>query len=263
MKKVLTVLVSVCLIAASCLSAFAAPSSDEYTVYDEAMDVISSIDYMGAATDEEILEAADELYNDAHIDEDVYAEIYRIVESGLLHADEETSSSVSSEEEELFNEISAILNDDSLEITEKVAKVAELLKDLPAEQVETVLNELNAAGIIDDEMYSMISDAINGNNSILGGIDTEDGTPISGISDFISNILGMLGIGGGSDTPSDDPSKPANDKTATDATTNPDSGKFEGAGAQTGDYAVVSVAGVALAAGIALVLTKVKKDKED
>ena len=262
MKKVLTVLVAVFLVAASCLSVFAAPSSDEFTVYDEAMDVISSIDSMGATTDEEILEAADELYNDAIIDEDVYAEIYRIVENGLLHENEEISSTVSSEEA-LFNEISAILNDDSLEVTEKVSKVAEILKALPAEEVETVLNELNAAGIIDDEMYSMISDAINGNNSILGGIDTEDGTPISGISDFISGILGALGIGGGSDTPSDDTSKPANDKTSTDATTNPDSGKFEGAGAKTGDYAVVSVAGVALAAGIALVLTRVKKDKED
>lgn len=276
MKKILAILICVCLLCVSSFSCFAAIDlaqakaeaevsevEGETSVFDKAMDVISVIQFEGAVTNEEILEGADNLYNDTFIDKDVYDEIYRIVESGMLDADPEIDPG---ENEDIFNEITEILNDDTLSLTEKISKIANILKGLPAEEIESILNDLNAAGILDDETYTAISNAINGDNSILGGNDTEDGSPISGIKDLLSGILGMLGIGGGSDdnnnnNSGNNASKP--DATSTDSTKNPDSSKFEGEGTKTGDYALVSVAGVALAAGAALILTKVKKNEND
>ena len=275
MKKFLAVLIAVCLISVNCFAAFAADASDygipsfeskaaagddsttgeEPTVYEEAMGWIENIRNEGAVTDEEILEAADNYYNDTTISEEVYAEIYRIVENGLHRTDEPTTDAST---EDIIAEITAIINDDTLAIGDKVTKIVDLLRARPAEEVENILNELNASGIIDDNTYAMISDAING-----GGSEDNGDSPVSGIQDFISGILDMLGIGGGGDDT--DPANPSGGSTNNNSSsTSSDSGNFEGDNAKTGDYAIASVAGIAVVAGLALVLTKIKKnDKND
>lgn len=269
MKKMLTILVAVCLVATSCVSAFAAnddwsadiPSfaddiktaapDEEPTLFDEAVAVIESIQFAGAKTDSEILQMADELYNDTTIDKDVYDEIYRIVENGLYD-----TGNGSNAPESAFDAIKDIFEDDSLSTLEKISKAAAILTKLPAEEAQTILGKLKDAEIIDEETYNKISDAINGDNSILGGNDNETGSPISGIKDFISGILGALGIGGSGDG-NDDPSNGGN-------TTKPNnnSSDFEGDKA-TGDRLPIAVAGVAVTAGLALVLTKVKRNKNN
>lgn len=276
MKKILTVLVAVCLVATSCVSAFAADSdwakkipsfknaeestvvedsatdvAEEPTLFDEAVSVIQSIQFAGAKTDDEILEAADELYNNTTIDKDVYDEIYRIIENGLYDTGNGSNAS-----EDVLAEVESIFADDSLSIVEKITKVADILKKIPAEEAETILNQLKDSGVIDEDTYNKISDAINGNNSILGGNDTENGSPISGITDFISGLLGSLGIGGSGDGDADAPDK------GNSSSSNSNSSDFEGGNA-TGDRLPFAVAGVAVVAGLALVLTKVKKNKDN
>lgn len=258
MKKLLAILVSICLVAVSGLSVFALPSPDEYTIFDQANDIIDFIILDGAKSDDEILDAADNLYNDTYIDQDVYNEIYRIIENGLR---EEDVTDGPSENEDIIAEITDIINDDSLDIGAKVSKIVEILRALPGEQIQSVLDDLLAADVIDDATYTAISDALNGSSSILGGIDTGDGSPISGIGDFLSGILGMLGIGGGDSPNENNGGTPSNPTTPTDS--NPNSSDFEGGNSKTGDYAVASVAGVAVVAGLALVLTHAKKDENN
>ena len=285
MKKILAIMIALCLVSASCVSAFAAngksdfgiPSFDdvvvddtddaeEYTLFDEAMEIIDLIrDVDGAVTDEEILDIADHYYNDTYIEKDVYDEIYRIVENGL-HNSNEPSTDAADNIDDIINKITDIINDDSLSIGDKVSKIVDILKVLPEETIERVLNELKAAGVINDDIYSMISDALNGNGSILPGGDTD--SPLSGIQGLLSGILGMLGLGGDSDNGSDTPNNtPDNSNSGSDSSSDSssdnvsaDAGNFEGSNAKTGDYAIASVAGIALAAGVALVLTKIKKN---
>ncbi len=280
MKKILAILVAVCLMSVSCISAFAANDFDfgipsfgsdaetteeattsdrELTLFEQAMNLIENIEADGAVTDEEILAAADEMYNDTTISKEVYDEVYRIIENGL-HSHGE--SSTAEQNESIINEITAIVNDDSLSIGDKVTKIVDLLRGLPSDRIETILNDLRAAGVIDDNVYNMISDMLNGDNT-----DVTNPSPVSGIQDFISNILEMLGIGGGDDevvtdvTPDDaDTNNGSDSSDSSNSSSSADSGNFEGSNAKTGDYAIASVAGIAAVAGLALVLTKIKKN---
>lgn len=116
------------------------------------------------------------------------------------------------------------------------------LKDagIPASAMQTVVDALHTAGVIDDDMYNNATNLINANeptseSSNEGGI----GGFLSGIVDTISGLFGGgtgdAGTGGGS------------------------SDEFGGSDA-TGDTALISVVAVAAVAGAALLLTKKKKE---
>lgn len=116
------------------------------------------------------------------------------------------------------------------------------LKDagIPASAMQTVVDALHSAGVIDDDMYNEATNLINANeptseSSNEGGI----GGFLSGIVDTISGLFGGgtgdAGTGGGS------------------------SDEFGGSQA-TGDTALISVVAVAAVAGAALLLTKKKKE---
>ncbi|MEG0546432.1 MAG: hypothetical protein RR552_04500 [Oscillospiraceae bacterium] len=79
---------------------------------------------------------------------------------------------------------------------------------------------------------------------------------IGGIVDFFTGLFG--GIGGGGAADPTDPTDPTEEDTTTDDGSGSD--EIVDDVPQTGDIALYSVASVALVAGIALVLTKKKKD---
>ncbi len=265
MKKFLSVLLSVCLVFTLCISSFAAnirvpssvtdkiqtavdslnPSSTKEEVTAVAQEIIAAIQETGASTKTEIIQVADQLYVDGVITEDLYNEIYLIVQSDSFNpADNQTSN--------IMDQITAIIEDSSKTTEEKIAAIAPILLSLPASQAQSILDKLYEQGILDDNMYNKISDVLNseitlpsigGDTPSIGGGD--GGNAIQGI---IDTVMGLLGLGGGDNGGDDD----------TTSTTSSNS-SFEGGTAKTGDYAIPAVAAVALAAGIALVLTKKKK----
>ncbi len=268
MKRFLSVLLSVCLVFTLCISSFAASidipssvtdkieeavgslsdSSTDEEVTAAAQEVIAAIQETGASTKTEILQVADRLYDDGVITEEVYNEIYLIVQSDSFDpADNQTSN--------IMDEITAIIEDDSKSTEEKITAVVSILLSLPSSQAQSILDKLYEQGVIDDSMYNQISDLLNSEitvPSIGSGDDSSSGSTLSGIFD---TILGLLGLGGGSSSGDDDD----NTTTTTSASSSSSSSSsYEGKTA-TGDYAIPAVAAVALAAGIALVLTKKKK----
>lgn len=116
------------------------------------------------------------------------------------------------------------------------------LKDagIPASALQTVVDALHSAKIIDDTMYNEATNLINANEptseaSNEGGI----GGFLSGIVDTISGLFGGgSGDAGTGDGPSDE----------------------FGGGEPLGDTALISVVAVAAVAGAALLLTKKKKE---
>ena len=116
------------------------------------------------------------------------------------------------------------------------------LKDagIPASALQTVVDALHSAKIIDDTMYNEATNLINANEptseaSNEGGI----GGFLSGIVDTISGLFGGgSGDAGTGDGPSDE----------------------FGGDKPLGDTALISVVAVAAVAGAALLLTKKKKE---
>ena len=116
------------------------------------------------------------------------------------------------------------------------------LKDagIPASAMQTVVDALHKAGVIDDDMYNEATNLINANeptseSSNEGGI----GGFLSGIVDTISGLFGGgSGDAGTGDGPSDE----------------------FGGDKPLGDTALISVVAVAAVAGAALLLTKKKKE---
>ncbi len=269
MKKFLSVLLSVCLVFTLCISSFAAnirvpssvtdkiqtavdslnPSSTKEEVTAVAQEIIAAIQETGASTKTEIIQVADQLYVDGVITEDLYNEIYLIVQSDSFNpADNQTSN--------IMDQITAIIEDSSKTTEEKIAAIAPILLSLPASQAQSILDKLYEQGVLDDNMYNKISDVLNSEITLpsIGGGDTPSiggGDGGSAIQGIIDTVMGLLGLGGG------DNGGDSNDGNSDSGNNN--SSSFEGDNAKTGDYAIPAVAAVALAAGVVLVLTKKKK----
>lgn len=134
-----------------------------------------------------------------------------------------------------------------IEAPGSATELIQMLKDagVPANAMQTVVDALHTAGVIDDSIYNEATNMINANESTTdasneGGI----GGFLGGIVDKVSGLFGGL-LGGGSDD------------------SNGGSGSSDefGAGPATGDTALISVVAVAAVAGAALLLTKKKEDK--
>ena len=265
MKKFATVLLSICLVFSMCVASFAAVPDLTYTskatiairevVRDlgahpsdadreaAAKAIITILEENGAETKGDLRNSADILLNKNIVDKPLYDAIIAIVDKA--EADEQDKAQA------ILDQMKAIMNDSSLSATEKITKMYELIKDLPAEEVQKILDAAKEKGIIDEETYNKLSDLFNGN----GKIEIPDISG-DGVKDLVTKILGKLGIGGGNGDNKDD-NKGNNNSGSGSGSNKTD---FEGGNAKTGDYAIASVAGVAAIAGAVLVLTRKKND---
>lgn len=265
MKKFATVLLSICLVFSMCVASFAAVPDLTYTskatiairevVRDlganpsdadrevAAKAIITILEENGAETKGDLRTSADTLLEKGIIDKPLYTAINTIIDK--TEADEQDKAQA------ILDQMKAIMNDSSLSATEKITKMYELIKDLPAEEVQKILDAAKEKGIIDEEIYNKLSDLFNGN----GKIEIPDISG-DGVKDLVAKILGKLGIGGGNGDNKDD-NKGNNNSGSGSGSNKTD---FEGGNAKTGDYAIASVAGVAAIAGAVLVLTRKKND---
>lgn len=164
--------------------------------------------------------------------------------------------------------------DDGNEVDQEIQYIVDMLSNLSYDAIKTVLTTLlgngaitaDEAKIIVDELYKkgaitldekrLLGDIINNQGNSSGGIfegytptDLAElfrgfGNAINYITSGLADLLRKGGSGNTPDTPnSNNPSNPSNPEIP-----------------PTGDYAVASVAGVALVAGLALVLTRKKKE---
>lgn len=286
MKKTLSVLLSICLMLAVCVPAFAevdlsstgetvqkvtdtvkslTDESDESAINEAAEKVLDILKKAGAKTREEAQGASDQLYNDTVIDKNVYKALNDLIAQDSSF--EEATNSTNS----IIDEVRAILEDDSLSTTDKVSKVASKLAGLPMDEVKKILDDLHAQGTIDDDMYSKISDAINNlsidniSNLIPGGEsgggigDLLGGLTGGGGGGILDTILGLFGMGGGGDEGGS--SNGGSSSSGSSSSNTGSSTSFQGKTAKTGDYAAASIAAVAALAGVAFVLTRKKIDK--
>ena len=300
MKKTLSVLLAVCLVFAMCIPAFAKsvdagkksavsarareviaelnaePTTDEEgnevekisTTEEAAKAIFDAIKKAGASNAAEANDAADQLYNNGDFaynnDKEFESEIYKLVKAEA--AKDGAFDDAEPSDSDIIAKITAIFNDDSLSITDKISKAVQELVGLPIEQVENILNTLHNNGTIDDNTYNQISDALN-NASIsnlpsLDGLNI-DGSSLGGIGDLLSGLLGMLGLGGGDSgdgSGSGSSSGSGSGSSSSGSGSKGSSSSFEGKTAKTGDYAVASIAGVAALAGVAFVLTRKKTE---
>lgn len=264
MKKFATVLLSICLVFSMCVASFAAVPDLTYTskatiairevVRDlganpsdadreaAAKAIITILEENGAETKGDLRTSADTLLEKGIIDKPLYTAINTIIDKAES-AEEDKAQAI-------LDQMKAIMNDSSLSATEKITKMYELIKDLPAEEVQKILDAAKEKGIIDEETYNKLSDLFNGNGKVEIPEISGDG-----IKDLVSKVLGKLGIGGGNG---------GNDDNSNGGSGSSGSGSnktdFEGGNAKTGDYTIASVAGIAAIAGATLVLTKKKND---
>lgn len=264
MKKFATVLLSICLVFSMCVASFAAVPDLTYTskatiairevVRDlganpsdadreaAAKAIITILEENGAETKGDLRTSADTLLSKGIIDKPLYTAINTIIDK--------TEAAEQDKAQAILDQMKAIMEDSSLSATEKITKMYELIKDLPAEEVQKILDAAKEKGIIDEETYNKLSDLFNGN----GKIEIPDISG-DGIKDLVTKILGKLGIGGGNGGDSNNGGSGSGSSGSGSNKTD-----FEGGNAKTGDYTIASVAGIAAIAGAALVLTKKKND---
>lgn len=267
MKKFATVLLSICLVFSMCVASFAAVPDLTYTskatiairevVRDlganpsdadreaAAKAIITILEENGAETKGDLRTSADTLLEKGIIDKPLYTAINTIIDK--------TEAAEQDKAQAILDQMKAIMEDSSLSATEKITKMYELIKDLPAEEVQKILDAAKEKGIIDEETYNKLSDLFNGN----GKIEIPDISG-DGIKDLVTKILGKLGIGGGNGGNGGDSNNGGSGSGSSGSGSNKTD--FEGGNAKTGDYTIASVAGIAAIAGAALVLTKKKND---
>lgn len=267
MKKFATVLLSICLVFSMCVASFAAVPDLTYTskattairevVRDlganpsdadreaAAKAIITILEENGAETKGDLRTSADTLLSKGIIDKPLYTAINTIIDK--------TEAAEQDKAQAILDQMKAIMEDSSLSATEKITKMYELIKDLPAEEVQKILDAAKEKGIIDEETYNKLSDLFNGN----GKIEIPDISG-DGIKDLVTKILDKLGIGGGNGGNGGDNSNGGSGSGSSGSGSNKTD--FEGGKAKTGDYTIASVAGIAAIAGAALVLTKKKND---
>lgn len=282
MKKILCVFTAICLMLAVNLSCFAKAvelkNSDpvlsevediiakigtvgeddkEFTSDDAVAEILEKVKGLGVENTEEAIDAVDQLYNFGAIDHPEYDKLKEAIKN-------DTSLDKDAAKRDIIEQVKAIMEDDSLDVAGKAAEIGKLLVGLPAEEIQDVLDTLLDKGIIDNDMYNKVSDVINNANiDDIGNIFNNGGDALSGLTGLISNLLGMLGLGGGSDDgnnggSSNNSSNKSNNSSSSNNTSSNNSSSNQVPATKTGDYALVSVAGVAAVAGIAFLLTRKK-----
>ena len=255
MKKFATVLLSICLVFSMCVASFAAVPDLTYTskATIAIREVVRDLGANPSDADREVAAKAiitilEE--NGAETKGDLRTSADTLLEKGII---DKTEAAEEDKAQAILDQMKAIMNDSSLSATEKITKMYELIKDLPAEEVQKILDAAKEKGIIDEETYNKLSDLFNGNGKVEIPEISGDG-----IKDLVSKVLGKLGIGGGNGGNGDDNSNGGSGSGSSGSGSNKTD--FEGGNAKTGDYTIASVAGIAAIAGAALVLTKKRND---
>lgn len=281
MKKILCVFTAICLMLAVNLSCFATAveltdsdpvlsevediiakigtvdeNDKEFTSDDAVAEILEKVKGLGVENTEEAIDAVDQLYNFGAIDHPEYDKLKEAIKN-------DTSLDKDAAKKDIIEQVKAIMEDDSLDVAGKAAAIGKLLIGLPMEQIQDILDTLLDQGIIDNDMYNRISDVINNANiDDIGNIFNNGGDALSGLTGLISNLLGMLGLGGGSDDnnggSSNNSSNKSNNSSSSNNTSSNNSSSNQVPATKTGDYALVSVAGVAAVAGLAFLLTRKK-----
>lgn len=247
MKKFLAVLLSMILAASFCVPAFAEDTSAP-----------------AEATTESIIDQI----KDALSNFDIATIISDIMSSISGGSGEVTLPDISlpditlPEGSEMTPEQIKELIDEALEKDPEMAStIINALSKLEYDQIQKTLDEMKTGGYISDEAYKTLSDEVKVQESVAASVSESIAnsgetttSPIDGVKDFFGNIInGIMGLFGGGDS-SDD-----GNTTTTKKST---SGSNNTSIPKTGDIALYSVAGVALVAGLALVLTKKKNDNK-
>ena len=255
MKKFATVLLSICLVFSMCVASFAAVPdlTDTSKATIAIREVVRDLGANPSDADREVAAKAiitilEE--NGAETKGDLRTSADTLLEKGII---DKTEAAEEDKAQAILDQMKAIMNDSSLSATEKITKMYELIKDLPAEEVQKILDAAKEKGIIDEETYNKLSDLFNGNGKVEIPEISGDG-----IKDLVSKVLGKLGIGGGNGGNGDDNSNGGSGSGSSGSGSNKTD--FEGGNAKTGDYTIASVAGIAAIAGAALVLTKKRND---
>jgi len=228
----------------------------EFTSDDAVAEILEKVKDLGVENTEEAIDAADQLYNFGAIDHPEYDKLKEAIKS-----DSELDKDAA--KKDIIEQVREIMEDDSLDVAGKAAAIGKLLIGLPVEQIQDILDTLLDQGIIDNDMYNRISDVINNANiDDIGNIFNNGGDALSGLTGLISNLLSMLGLGGGDDDNSGSNSNNGSSNNSNNSSSNNSSSNNSSSNqvpaTKTGDYALVSVAGVAAVAGIAFLLTRKK-----
>lgn len=206
------------------------PDIDLSNITPEQAATIISIMQKTGATKEEIQATLDQMLADGQIPQ----ESYDTLKAALDAAPETTTED-------------PVISDD--QVGEAAQKIIDALKKagVTNEQMQGVVDQLYDRGIIPQNVYDEITRRINeSENTTAASNEGGIGGFISGIVDKIKDLFGA---GDGGDDANGDGNNGGN------------SGNYEGK-EPTGDTALLSVAAVAAVAGVALVLTKKKKDAE-
>ena len=283
MKKLISVFTAICLVMAFCLPTFAAavqlsntdPVLDEveaiiekigtideedkeFTSDDAVAEILEKVKDLGVENTQEALDVADQLYNYGAIDNPEYAALKEAIKN-------EPDLDKDAAKNNIIDQVREIMEDDSLDVAGKAAAIGKLLIGLPAEQVQDILDTLLDSGVIDNDMYNQISDFINNANiDDIGNIFNNGGDALSGLTGLISSLLGMLGLGGGDDGGSNNGgSNNGGSNNSSNNSSSSSSSSNQVPNTKTGDYALISVAGVAAVACAAFVLTRKKNSDEE
>lgn len=206
------------------------PDIDLSNVTPEQAATVISIMQKTGATKEEIQATLDQMLADGQIPQEAYDTL-----KAALDAAPETTTEA------------PVISDD--QVAEAAQKIIDALKKagVTNEQMQGVVDQLYERGIIPQNVYDEITRRINeSENTTAASNEGGIGGFISGIVDKIKDLFGA---GDGGDDANGDGNNGGN------------SGNYEGK-EPTGDTALLSVAAVAAVAGVALVLTKKKKDAE-
>lgn len=206
------------------------PDIDLSNITPEQAATVISIMQKTGATKEEIQATLDQMLADGQIPQ----ESYDTLKAALDAAPETTTEA-------------PVISDD--QVGEAAQKIIDALKKagVTNEQMQGVVDQLYDRGIIPQNVYDEITRRINeSENTTAASNEGGIGGFISGIVDKIKDLFGA---GDGGDDANGDGNNGGN------------SGNYEGK-EPTGDTALLSVAAVAAVAGVALVLTKKKKDAE-
>ncbi len=283
MKKLISVFTAICLVMAFCLPTFAAavqlsntdPVLDEveaiiekigtideedkeFTSDDAVAEILEKVKDLGVENTEEALDVADQLYNYGAIDNPEYGALKEAIKN-------EPDLDKDAAKNSIIDQVRDIMEDDSLDVAGKAAAIGKLLIGLPAEQIQDILDTLLDSGVIDNDMYNQISDFINNANiDDIGNIFNNGGDALSGLTGLISSLLGMLGLGGGDDGGSNNGgSNNGGSNNSSNNSSSSSSSSNQVPNTKTGDYALISVAGVAAVACAAFVLTRKKNSDEE
>lgn len=282
MKKFLAVLLSLILAFSFCVPAFAEESSSQSSIMDTVTEIMSKLQNGEEISPDEMSDLVDQMLEQNPSFANIFASIIKTFDkdSGentieAMHKEGYISDSayevlkVAYENADVSDmpdmpdvpdtPIAAAIDALLASNPEAASKIINSFSTFEYEDIQKALDKMKADGQLSDSAYATLSNEVKVQASVAASVSESIAnsgetttSPIDGVKSFFGNIvntvMGLFGMGG-------------NDGGDTTTTTKKASSSNSGTTIpKTGDIALYSVAGIALAAGIALVLTKKKND---